>query len=141
MCQYKIFHYLLIVACGDTETERNGIVIVMWGIGHGIPSPDRSEYISEFGETKSVSGMLGLELMFLSYCTEASQLFDSMPVRIACAHQCFDDTPLFQFYRGMTVLMMNGTNNKLRMQTHLGSSSCEIRYRLQGYGIPVDCKC
>jgi hypothetical protein len=73
------------------------------------------------------------------YYTESKQLVDSLPLRIACVHQCFNDTPLFQIYRAICVMMMNGTNNKMRMQTHLGSSSCEIRYRLLGYGIPVDC--
>jgi hypothetical protein len=79
--------------------------------------------------------------LFSSFFAEARQLFNSIPVRIACVHQCFDDTPLFQFYRGMNVLMMNGAFNKMRLQTHLGSSSCEIRYKLLGYGIPVDCTC
>jgi hypothetical protein len=134
----------LAVACEDTETQRNGIVLVMWGIGEGIQSPKRSDYTSEFGVTTipiSVTMEAGAYIMFLPVCTEARQLFDSMPVRIACVHQCFDDTPLFQFYRGMTVMMMNGTNNKMRLQTHVGRSSCEIRYRLLGYGIPVDCTC
>jgi hypothetical protein len=35
--------------------------------------------------------------------------------------------------------MMTGANNKLRLQTHLGNSS-EVRYKLLGYGIPVECK-
>jgi hypothetical protein len=46
LCQYKIFQYLWIVATGDTETQRNGIVVVMWGIGEGIPSPDPSDLTS-----------------------------------------------------------------------------------------------
>jgi hypothetical protein len=70
---------------------------------------------------------------------EAQQLTDSLPLRIACVHQCFEDTLLFQFYRACVVMMMNGPNNKMRMQTHLGNSCCEVRYRLLGYGIPVDC--
>jgi hypothetical protein len=70
---------------------------------------------------------------------EAQQLIGSIPLRIASVHQCFEDTLLFQFYRAVIVMSMNGTKNKLRMQTHLGSSCCEVRYRLMGYGIPVDC--
>ena len=79
------------------------------------------------------------DLMFLFSFTEARRFADSMPLRIACVHLCFEDTPLFQFYRGICVLMMKGANNKMRLQTHIGSSCCEIRYRLLGYGIPVDC--
>jgi hypothetical protein len=77
--------------------------------------------------------------MFHSTFPEGRQLTESMPVRIACMHQCFYNTPLFQLYRAVFVMMMNGADNKIRIQTHVGCSSCEIRYRLLGYGIPVDC--
>jgi hypothetical protein len=79
--------------------------------------------------------------MFLPFSTVSRQLADSLPLRITCIHQCSPDTPIFQFYRAVFVMMMNGTNNKMRLQTHVGSSSCEVRYRLLGYGIPVDCTC
>jgi hypothetical protein len=77
--------------------------------------------------------------MFLSSFTEGRHLVDSLPLRVVCVHQCFDDTPLLQLYRGMTLLTVNSGYIKMRLQTHVGSSSFEIRYRLLGYGIPVDC--
>jgi hypothetical protein len=79
--------------------------------------------------------------MFISHYEEARQFADSLPLRIACVHQCSDDTPLFQFFRAVFMMLMNGKNNKMRIQTHLGNSSCEVRYRLLGYGIPVHCTC
>jgi hypothetical protein len=71
--------------------------------------------------------------MFLSFGVESQQITNAIPLRIASVHLCFDDTSLFQFYRGMIVMTMNGAFNKMRLQTHVGSSSCEIRYRLLGY--------
>jgi hypothetical protein len=67
------------------------------------------------------------------------RLLDAVPLRVACLHECCDDNPIFQVYRTINVLMMTGANNKLRLQTHLGNSS-EVRYKLLGYGIPVECK-
>jgi hypothetical protein len=110
----------------------------MWGIGEGIPPPVRSDYTSEFGVATSVSVVWVMKLIIFSYSSEAKRLFDSLPARIACVHHCFYDTPLFQLYRALMVLQMNGANNKMRLQTHLGNSCCEVRYRLLGYGIPVD---
>jgi hypothetical protein len=139
--QFKISQYLWLVACEDEDTQRNGIVLVPWGFGEGIQYPDQSDLTSELvDENVNIWNMMN-QLTSLSYTTEGRQLTDSLPLRIACFHQCFPDSPLFQFYRAVFVMIMNGANDKMRLQTHLGSSSCEIRYRLLGYGIPVDRTC
>lgn len=62
-----------------------------------------------------------------------------MPVRVASIHQCFKNTPVYQLIRAINVLMMQGADNKMRLLTHLGDD-CEIRYKLLGFGIPVDRK-
>jgi hypothetical protein len=46
--QYKIILYLWLVASEDTETQRNGIVVIIWGVGEGVPSSEYSDYTSEF---------------------------------------------------------------------------------------------
>jgi hypothetical protein len=83
--------------------------LVLWGIGEGLQSPHPSDLTSEFVVylTMSISEILmKWHLMFGFFpllCIEARQLLDSLPLRIACVHQCCHDTPLFQFYRGLGV--------------------------------------
>jgi hypothetical protein len=38
--QFKISQYLWLVASEDEETQKNGLVLVVWGFGEGIQSPD-----------------------------------------------------------------------------------------------------
>jgi hypothetical protein len=54
--QFKISQYLWLVASEDEETQRNGIVIVLWGIGEGIQYPDPSDLTSELPTIMSVYG-------------------------------------------------------------------------------------
>jgi hypothetical protein len=54
-------------------------------------------------------------------------------------HQCFENTPAYRVIRAVNTLMMQGADNKMRLQTHLGED-WELRYKLMGYGIPVDRK-
>jgi hypothetical protein len=69
----------------------------------------------------------------------ASLLLDSMPLRFASRHQCFANTPVYRVLRAVNTLVMQGAINKMRLQTHLGDD-WELRYKLLGYGIPMDCK-
>jgi hypothetical protein len=51
--QYKIFQYLWLVACEDEETQRNGIVLVLWGLGEELYLPDPCDLTSEFAAQKN----------------------------------------------------------------------------------------
>jgi hypothetical protein len=66
-------------------------------------------------------------------------LFESMPLRCASIHLCFENTPAYRVLRAVNTLMVQGADKKMRVQTHLGDD-WELRYKLLGYGIPVDCK-
>jgi hypothetical protein len=39
--QFKISQYLWLVASDDEETQKSGVVLVMWGFGEWIQSPDQ----------------------------------------------------------------------------------------------------
>jgi hypothetical protein len=62
-CQYKIYQYLWLVASEDDETQRKGIVLVLWGIGDQFQSPDPSDLASEFEVTMSASAKIAIQLI------------------------------------------------------------------------------
>jgi hypothetical protein len=63
----------------------------------------------------------------------------AMPVRFVSIHQYLENTPFYQVIRAVHTLMMQGADNKIRLQTHLGDD-WELRCNLLGYGIPMECK-
>jgi hypothetical protein len=60
-----------------------------------------------------------------------------MSVRVSAAHICTPDTPFFRFRRAVIAMAM-GSHNRARLKLHLGTS-VELRYKLQVYGIPIEC--
>jgi len=110
--RFKLYQYLMYVASCDEETQRNGLVFVLWGFCEdGVPFPDREENI------------------------KIAPMVEALPIRISSLHFCFKDSPAIRMARAMIILMAG--ENKKRIITHL-EDQWEQRYRLMGYGIPVD---
>ena len=66
-------------------------------------------------------------------------MLESLPVRVASIHQSFDDTPILRLLRAVLAGVLLGADKKIRLQCHF-EDDWEIRYKLLGYGIPIDSK-
>ena len=60
-------------------------------------------------------------------------------MRIASIHQSFEDTPILRLLRAVLAGALRGADKKIRLVCHF-EDDWEIRYKLLGFGIPVDCK-
>lgn len=110
--QVKIFLYLMTVAAECEETQRNGIVWVLWpGKKHSMKVPDAEE----------------------RECCNKS--YKSMPLRLSAFHFCWPDSPFFQLIRSFFVLVM-GSKIRVRANFHVGGRQ-ELAYKLMGFGIPT----
>jgi len=110
----KFICYLSTVATiDDIETQRNGIVILVW-----------------FHDVKyNISAHIHTQRSPLqNYETWGS-------VRVCAFHICSPDTPTFQFRRSIVALRA-GQKHRTRIQFHLGD--VELLYNLQSYGIPTE---
>lgn len=108
----KIFLYLMTVAGECEETQRNGVVWVLWPGQNSnlkVPSPVERDVCNK------------------SYA--------SMPLRLAGFHFCWPDTPFFRFIRSFFVLVI-GPKIRVRVNFHMGEHQ-ELAYKLMGFGIPV----
>eukprot|EP00531_Pseudo-nitzschia_arenysensis_P020497 CAMPEP_0116138764 /NCGR_PEP_ID=MMETSP0329-20121206/12951_1 /TAXON_ID=697910 /ORGANISM="Pseudo-nitzschia arenysensis, Strain B593" /LENGTH=318 /DNA_ID=CAMNT_0003633759 /DNA_START=244 /DNA_END=1197 /DNA_ORIENTATION=- len=61
---------------------------------------------------------------------------DGLPMRVASLHLCFEDKPIYRLLNSLFHFTMN-PYLKSRYKVHIGEP-LEIRYELQGYGIPTD---
>jgi hypothetical protein len=100
--------YILFTAGYDIDTQRKGIVIVIW-----------------FDATFRISAQPKL------HCKD----HNLTTVRVSAMHQCSPDTPLFRFRRAVTTMRI--AHIRSRMKIHVGSP-IEIQYILQGYGVPIE---
>jgi len=105
----KIMLYLNWVAGNDVETQKKGIVIVVW-FDHVFKISRRPKNI-----------------VYKDH--EVSTLVAS------AIHICSPDTPLFRFRQAVAVIRIGRARRYIR--THLGDSM-ENRYALQGFGIEAD---
>lgn len=108
----KIFLYLLTVAAECEESQRKGVIFVMW--------PGRSTDI-RVPETKE-------------RCI-CKQFFSVSPLRAVSFHFCWPDTSFFRFVRSFFVLVM-GASTRSRVKFHSGERQ-ELSYKLMGFGIPI----
>lgn len=63
---------------------------------------------------------------------------NSVPVRYAAVHQSFGNSPILHLVRAINALMMQA-GNRIRLVLH-SEDDWEMRYKLLGYGIPIDCE-
>ena len=95
----------------DVETQRKGQIILVWY--------DRSFSI----RYSRVRVLLNRWDAYKS-------------TRVTAIHICSPDTPHYRLRRGLAVMRI-GHENRSRLRVHLGES-VELRYALQGYGIPSE---
>lgn len=62
---------------------------------------------------------------------------DAVPMRVAAIHFCFQDSPRIRLVKAVATLMVGG-HGRTRLTFHAGDTSWDVRYRLMGFGIPVD---
>mmetsp|Transcript_13266 Transcript_13266/g.30981 ORF Transcript_13266/g.30981 Transcript_13266/m.30981 type:complete len:584 (-) Transcript_13266:930-2681(-) len=104
----KMTIYLTWVAGNDVNTQREGIVFVIW-------FDPNANYSKKF----------------------PNHLKDhrSITVRASAIHSCSSDTPIHRFRRA--VFSMRIGHNRSRLKQHVGEP-VELRYALQSYGIPAE---
>jgi hypothetical protein len=104
---------MMFVASEDTETQRNGVVVIFWpgmdNIDGHIPNSRHRLLVR-----KTVMGM---------------------PTRSASIHFCFPNTHFFNILRSVLTMVMSPLH-RLRVKLHTGERM-EMQYELMGYGIPI----
>jgi hypothetical protein len=115
----KIYHYMMTTASNDIETQKKGVILIVWPGGAAkdwkIPREpsSRARHLS-------------------------SQRHDVVPVRYAAYHYCMHDNPILRAVRSVAILYGgSGRMTKSRIRMHMGED-IELRYAMQGYGVPVD---
>lgn len=111
--QCRIYTYFFLAATDDVETQRKGVVIVIW--------PGPADVRFSFPNSKEH--------------VEGSRIFDTVPMRVCSLHFCFRDTPLFFSFKAILVLILGDQKTRLRL---LVGEDMELRYELMGYGVPID---
>lgn len=98
--------------CGeDIETQRSGISVLVW-CDENWKNIAKQPF----------------------YCDHYDRFFVN-GTRISSVHICTPNTGLFRFRRYMMVKLIG--DHKRRVMTHFGAN-IELRYELQGFGIPID---
>ena len=123
-CKNKILLYLLHVAGDDIETQRKGIVVLIW-FGSPTSSSSSSSSSSTNNGNTAASGlnMEKFKKVILNNISNkntvtAPQLIVS--VRVSCIHICSPDTPAFRLGRSI-MLMTYGNVMRTRMKMHVGT--------------------
>eukprot|EP00536_Pseudo-nitzschia_multiseries_P017337 jgi/Psemu1/248095/estExt_Genewise1.C_15010010 len=115
LLRIKILWYMIWIASEDIETQRKGLVIIGWPcdeIISGSNSPMSED------DTRSIKSV------------------DGLPIRIAALHFCIQNRPVYRILNSLFYFTLD-SSYKSRYKVHIGEP-LEIRYKLQGYGIPVD---
>jgi len=103
--------YILYVVGNDIDCQRKGIVIVGW--------------LDKTFENQNISAQPVLHKKDHHLTT----------VRVSAIHICTPDTPFYRFRRA--VIAMRIAQLRTRLNIHIGEP-IELKYILQGYGIPND---
>lgn len=111
----RIRSYLFFVASNDTESQKKGMVHVTWPEGDFSNTPMPLHNESRGLIKRAMAGM---------------------PIRIAVIHFCMPDTLYFWLLRSFVTTSMY-FSQRSRIRFHV-AEGVERRYRLQGYGIPVE---
>eukprot|EP00536_Pseudo-nitzschia_multiseries_P002466 jgi/Psemu1/283735/fgenesh1_pg.33_\ len=118
--RFKIILYLWLVASENEETQKKGVVMVIWPRFPGNSKNAADKYYVPPTEAP----------------TYWLKFVDSVPLRICAFHLCRHNGGKFlnlAFDLVGSVLI----NFRTRMKIHTGDPT-EISYKLLGYGIPVD---
>lgn len=96
ICQFKILMYMMFVAGDDIETQRNGIVVLVWP-GLQTPKPPNSRFLRFSGK-----------------------VMKTIPTRFACFHMCFPSTKLFRLMRIFILTTLSIATIATRVKVHTG---------------------
>jgi hypothetical protein len=67
-----------------------------------------------------------------------NDLFASIPTRITANHNLYPDTSIYRFISKLIMVsVVSGSTQRLRQKFHFGDE-IELRYQLQGFGIPIN---
>ncbi len=116
----KFVQYLFDVLSQDLETQKQGLVLLFWGV------PEMSPYHKDYVPTRDMEGEK----------RGNDKLFASTPVRISAVHFCNPDNTFFRFVNAIVIASM-GMDQRMRVRTHCGNTM-ECRYWLMTFGIPVE---
>jgi len=113
----RIIAYLGQAATEDVETQKQGIVLVMW----------------------LSSASLSVRNNGSSFRTMSSDPYKCTCVRFSAIHVCTPDTPLYRLFRSVIIMkgFGNQTSTRARVRFHTGAP-IELRYKLVGFGIPTE---
>jgi len=113
----KIMLYLIYVAGSDNnvDIQRKGYVIVVW-----------YDSAAELDEPTRIK----------TNVQTISNIFPFMATRIAAIHLCTPDTPMHRLRRSILTAAVSFFQ-RTRMKVHIGTPM-ELRYTLNGFGIPTD---
>ena len=107
----KIMMYTFWIIGNDIDTQHKGVAVIIM-------------FDSSFHKIPYAGVLLPSDQWILA-------------VRMSAIHICTPDTPFFRLRRSF-VTMALGSHNRARLKLHLGTS-VEVRYKLQVYGIPIEC--
>eukprot|EP00533_Pseudo-nitzschia_delicatissima_P009889 CAMPEP_0116087644 /NCGR_PEP_ID=MMETSP0327-20121206/5468_1 /TAXON_ID=44447 /ORGANISM="Pseudo-nitzschia delicatissima, Strain B596" /LENGTH=598 /DNA_ID=CAMNT_0003578715 /DNA_START=114 /DNA_END=1910 /DNA_ORIENTATION=- len=132
----KIHFYLWWVASKSVETQRKGVVVVTFhnpAISDATPSSATTESVSSaIDRDEDFEEIRGLpSLRFAKIYVMARR---GMPIRVVAFHTCTPDTPYYSIIRAYNSAMVE---ERARLKFHIGED-IENRYKLSGYGIPLD---
>jgi len=114
---YKILLYFLFISSDDFESQRNGIVILLF--------PN-----AEIAQTK-------LRYPINSGGRLVQMVLQCVPIRVAAIHFCTPaNDPFFKIVRSVFALALVG-GRRSRLRFHSGGP-IELKYRIKSFGIPVD---
>ena len=113
----KAIYYLDWVLTDDVETQRKGVVGVLWCPSHIISSS-----LTQFrpGPKDHIKG---------------PKYYKGVPARTVAIHVCLPNQPIFHLIWAVMAVCVG--QERKRFIRHSGEG-IEVQYRLHGYGIPVD---
>jgi len=143
--RYKVLWYMYWIVSEDIESQRKGMIVVGWPSDNMNTNTNTSDDDTKSSESDG-GGSTGSEYnrweqtlrpnianLFVNYIAKS---FKGMPMRIAAMHICFQDQPIYRILNSMVYFAVTNYA-KARFKIHIGEP-LEIRYKLQGFGIPVD---
>eukprot|EP00537_Pseudo-nitzschia_pungens_P002987 CAMPEP_0172371686 /NCGR_PEP_ID=MMETSP1060-20121228/44339_1 /TAXON_ID=37318 /ORGANISM="Pseudo-nitzschia pungens, Strain cf. cingulata" /LENGTH=557 /DNA_ID=CAMNT_0013097405 /DNA_START=86 /DNA_END=1759 /DNA_ORIENTATION=+ len=120
LTRVKILVYIILAASEDLETQRKGLISIIWP-GTNIPSGDNT------------SNLKFDRIMFMK------RVYENLPLRMCSIHFCFASSqmssPFERCFRTVAILTM--PHYLKRMKFHYGES-VELLYALKAFGIPAE---
>lgn len=116
LTRLKIILYLISGAAEDVESQKRGIVVMVW------PGRLESSSVSDSGFHLSIHGR-----------QKAIEVQMAFPLRLVCMHFGYASSPLLKLARIFLVAIMEH-QSRVRFNSITGTKT-EINYKIMGYGI------